>query len=74
VFISLVDFLKEPAPSLVDSWYSSFCFHLVDFSPEFDDFLPSTPSFTITDLKHNESLCDYVILGEHGYECGTLLM
>jgi hypothetical protein len=28
---------------LVDSLYSSFCFHLVDFSPEFDYFLLSTP-------------------------------
>jgi hypothetical protein len=37
-----VDFLKKPALGLVDSLYSSFCFHLVDFSPEFDYFLPST--------------------------------
>jgi hypothetical protein len=36
-------FLKEQAPGLVDSLYSSFCFHLVDFSAEFDYFLPSTP-------------------------------
>jgi hypothetical protein len=28
---------------LVDSLNSSFCFHLVDFSPEFDYFLLSTP-------------------------------
>ena len=42
-FIYLVDFLKEPAPSLVDSLNSSFCFHLVDFTPEFDYFLLSTP-------------------------------
>jgi hypothetical protein len=35
-FIYLVDSLKEPAPGLVDSLYSSFCFYLVDFSPEFD--------------------------------------
>jgi hypothetical protein len=34
-FIYLVDFLKEPAPRFVDSLYSSFCFYLVDFSPEF---------------------------------------
>jgi hypothetical protein len=40
--IYLDDFLKEPAPGLVDSLYSSFCFHLVDFSPEFDYFLLST--------------------------------
>jgi hypothetical protein len=26
-----------------DSLYSSFCFHMVDLSPEFDYFLPSTP-------------------------------
>ena len=36
-------FLKEPAPGLVDSLNSSFSFHLVDFSPEFDHFLLSTP-------------------------------
>jgi hypothetical protein len=40
--IYLVDFLKEPVPHLVDSLNSS-CFHLVDFTPEFDYFLPSTP-------------------------------
>jgi hypothetical protein len=28
---------------LVDSLNSSSCFHLVDFAPEFDYFLPSTP-------------------------------
>jgi hypothetical protein len=39
----LLIFLKEPAPGVVDSLNSSFCFHLVDFSPEFDYFLPSTP-------------------------------
>jgi hypothetical protein len=39
----LLIFLKEPAPGLVYSLNSSFCFHLVDFSPEFDYFLPSTP-------------------------------
>jgi hypothetical protein len=32
---------KEPAPGLVDSLYSSFCFHLVHFSPEIDYILPS---------------------------------
>jgi hypothetical protein len=37
------DFLKEPDLSFVDSLYSSFCFSLVDFSPEFDYFLPSIP-------------------------------
>ena len=41
-FIYLVDFLKEPLPTLVDSLNSSFCFHLDDFTPEFDYFLPST--------------------------------
>ena len=41
-FTYLVDFLKEPAPHLVDSLNSS-CFHLVDFTPEFDYFLLSTP-------------------------------
>ena len=39
----LLIFLKEPAPSLVDSLNSSFCFHLVDLAPEFDYFLLSTP-------------------------------
>ena len=38
----LLIFLKEPAPGVVDSLYSSFCFHF-DFGPEFDYFLPSTP-------------------------------
>jgi hypothetical protein len=42
-FIYLVDFLKEPSPVFVDSLYSSFCFYLVDFSSEFDYFLPFTP-------------------------------
>jgi hypothetical protein len=37
------DFLKEPALGFVDSLYSSFRFYLVDFSPEFDYFLPSIP-------------------------------
>ena len=31
------------APGLVDSLYRSFCFYLVDFSPEFDYLLQSTP-------------------------------
>ena len=43
MFIYLVDFLKEQAPCLVDSLDSSSCFHLVDFAPEFDIFLLSTP-------------------------------
>ena len=30
----LLIFLKEPAPGFVDCSYSSFCFYLVDFSPE----------------------------------------
>jgi hypothetical protein len=34
---------RKSAPGLVDSFYSSFCFHLVDFSAEIDYFLPSTP-------------------------------
>ena len=34
-FIYLVDFLKELAPGFVDSLHSSFCFYLVNFSPEF---------------------------------------
>jgi hypothetical protein len=38
-FINLVDFLKEPVPDFVESFYSSFWFYLVDFSPEFDYFL-----------------------------------
>ena len=32
--LSILFFLKETAPGLVDSLYSSFCFYLVDFSPE----------------------------------------
>jgi hypothetical protein len=39
------EFLKEPAHDLVESLYSSLCFHLVDFSPELDYFLPSTLLF-----------------------------
>jgi hypothetical protein len=39
----LMIFLKGSATGLVDSLYSSFCFNLADFSPEFDNFLPSTP-------------------------------
>jgi hypothetical protein len=39
----LLIFLKEPASGLVDSLNSSLFFHLVDFSPEFAYFLPSTP-------------------------------
>jgi hypothetical protein len=35
---------KKTAPALVDSLYSSFYFYFVDFSPEFDYFLQSTPS------------------------------
>jgi hypothetical protein len=42
-FIYLVDFLKEPAPHLVDSLNTSSCFPLVDFTPEFDYILLSTP-------------------------------
>ena len=39
----LLIFFKEPTPRLVNSLNSSSCFHLVDFTPEFDYFLPSTP-------------------------------
>jgi hypothetical protein len=42
-FIYLIDFLKEQAPGLVDTFNSSFCFYLVDFSLEFDYFLLPTP-------------------------------
>ena len=41
-WVNRVDFLNEPH-GLVDALNSSFCFYLVDFSPEFDYFLPSTP-------------------------------
>ena len=34
----LLIFSKNQLLVLVDSLNSSFCFHLVDFSPEFDDF------------------------------------
>ena len=36
-------FFKEPAPGFVDSLYGSLSFYLIDFSSEFDDFLPSPP-------------------------------
>jgi hypothetical protein len=42
-FIYVVDFLKEPAPRLLDSLNSSSCFYMVNFAPEFDYFLLSTP-------------------------------
>jgi hypothetical protein len=42
-FIYLLDILTEPAPSLFDSLNSSSCFYLVDFTPDFDYFLASTP-------------------------------
>ena len=41
--LSILLIFSEPAPGLVDSLYSSFCLYLVDFSPEFDYFLLSTP-------------------------------
>ena len=34
---------NQLAPQLFDSLNSSSCFHLVDFTPEFDYFLPSAP-------------------------------
>jgi hypothetical protein len=37
----LVDSLNSS--SFFNSLNSSSCFHLVDFTPEFDYFLPSTP-------------------------------
>jgi hypothetical protein len=43
LLIYLADFLKEPAPRLVDSLNSYSYFHFVDFAPEFDYFLLSTP-------------------------------
>ena len=39
----LLTFSKKIASGLVDSLCSTVCFHLVDFSPEFDYLLPSTP-------------------------------
>jgi hypothetical protein len=33
---------KKTVPDFVDSLCSSFCFYLVDFSPEFDYFLLTT--------------------------------
>jgi hypothetical protein len=41
-FIYRIDFCKQSASHLVDSLNSSSCFHLVDFTPEFDYFLAST--------------------------------
>jgi hypothetical protein len=42
-FIYLVESLKELASSFADSLYCFLCFYLVEFGPEFDYFLPSTP-------------------------------
>ena len=42
-FSILLIFLEELAPGLVDSLNSSFSFHLVNFSLEFDYFLSPTP-------------------------------
>ena len=39
----LLIFSKNQLLVLVDSLYSCFYFHLVDFSPNFDYFLMSTP-------------------------------
>jgi hypothetical protein len=39
----LLIFSKNYLLGLVDSLYTSFCFHLVDFSPEFGYFVLSTP-------------------------------
>jgi hypothetical protein len=36
LLIFIFDFLKEQFPAFVDYVYSSFCFYLVGFSPEFD--------------------------------------
>ena len=44
----LLIFLREPVPRFFNCLYSSFCFYLFDFSPEFVDFLPSTPLGCIT--------------------------
>ena len=43
----LLFFFIELAPGLVDSLFSSFCFYLVEFSPELDYFLLSTPLWCI---------------------------
>jgi hypothetical protein len=39
----LLIFIKESVPGLVNSLNTSIYFHLVDFAPEFDYFLRSTP-------------------------------
>ena len=54
----LLIFLKEPAPGFVDSLYSSLCLFLVDFSTEFDYFLPST---------HLECICFSLFQRFHVY-------
>ena len=41
--ILLIFSKDQVSPGLVDSLHSSFCFFWVDFIPEFDYFLPSTP-------------------------------
>jgi hypothetical protein len=41
--LSILLIFSEPAPGLVDTLCISFCFYLVDFSPEFDYSLLSTP-------------------------------
>jgi hypothetical protein len=40
---TLLIFSKNQLLGWLISLYSSFCFYLVDFSPEFDYFLPFTP-------------------------------
>jgi hypothetical protein len=68
VCLFVFDFLKEPAPGLVDSLYSSFCFHLVDFSPEFDYFLPSTP-FGLISARSLIISCRLLLLGKFASSC-----
>jgi hypothetical protein len=41
----LLIFSKEVTTGFLDSFYSSLCSYLVDFCPEFDYFLLSTPIF-----------------------------
>jgi len=43
----LIDFLKEPAFGFLDSLYCFLCFQLIDFCPDFDYFLLSTPVWCV---------------------------
>ena len=59
---SFAFFLKDPAVGFVDTLYSSFCFYLVDLSPEFDYFALSTPfAYAWFLLFYGIQICYYEI-------------